>query len=136
MPPVAGKDFLGKFVFCLVVAVLLSGCGGQRNLGVTDVTKAETVVLRKQAGQGPIHSIAITGHGEIQGNAEIALFLNGTPNKTASLSGLIDFRWEGDWYSDQAEIQYAPASVTRGRLGLKYEFRDERKSVKILEQNC
>ena len=62
-----------------------------------------------------IHSLSVTGSGEINGNVKITLILNGEAYKTDSVT----FHWGGDWYSDQAEIQYAPKSVTGGSLKLR-----------------
>ena len=115
---------MSKLVTCFAVTVLLSGCGGTRTYDVVDVTKAETIVLKKASGQGPVHSLSVTGSGEIQGDAEISLILNGGQYKTEKMSGKVDFRWGGDWYSDHAEIRYTPTSVTGGSLKLNYEFND------------
>ena len=105
------------------MVMLVAGCGiGGRTHDVADVTKPETIVLKKNAGQGAIHSFSVIGSGEMRGNAEITIILNGGPYKTEKLSGKVDFRWGGDWYSDQAEIRYTPTSVTGGSLKLKYEF--------------
>src|SRR5690554_2248240 len=83
-----GKGMIMKKVItCLAVAVLLSGCGGTRTHDVADVTKAEVIVLKYTPGQGPFHSLSVTGFGEIQGDAEISLILNGDPYKTEKLSG-------------------------------------------------
>jgi len=91
---------------------------------LADVIKSETIVLKKSAGQGAIHSLSVIGSGELHGDAEIILILNGGPYKTEKLSGKVDFRWGGDWYSDEAEIRYTPTSVTGGSLKLKYDFSD------------
>ena len=114
-----------KLILCLALAALVSGCGiGSHTHNVANVTKSETIILNKNPRQGLIHSLSITGHGKISGNAEIVLILNGGPYKIETLSGSVDFRWGGDWYSDQAEIRYTPTSVTGGSLRLKYKFND------------
>ncbi len=114
-----------KIITCIMACVFLSGCGiGARTRNIVDVTKPDTVILTKIAGQGAIHSITITGAGNIDGNAEISLILNGTPYKTETLSGRVNFQWGGDWYSDQAEIRYNPSSVVGGHLRLSYDFGD------------
>jgi hypothetical protein len=114
-----------KVVICLGLIALVSGCGaGTRTVDVTDVTMSETIILKKDPGQGIIHSLSVKGEGKIEGNAEISLILNGGPYKTEHLFGAVDFRWGGDWYSDQAEIRYRPMSPTGGSLRLKYKFND------------
>ncbi len=105
------------------MAFLLAGCGnGSKSDELPDVTKPDTVTLMKNPGQGPIHSLTVTGLGEIDGDAVIILMLNGGPYKTEPLSGTVDFKWSGDWYSDQAEIRYTPTSVKGGKLRLRYRF--------------
>ncbi|MCB0163737.1 MAG: hypothetical protein KDI79_05895 [Anaerolineae bacterium] len=110
---------------CLAALILFSGCAGTRSHNVADVTKAETIILTKEPGQGPIHTLSVVGSGMIQGNAEITLILNhDQPYKTETLSSGVDFYWRGDWYSDQAEIHYTPTSVTGGNIKLTYKFYD------------
>jgi hypothetical protein len=114
-----------KLITCIAMVALVPGCGtGGRTHDLADVTKPETIVLKKSTGQGAIHSFTVIGSGQIHGDAEITLILNGGPYKTEKLSGKIDFRWGGDWYSDEAEIRYTPTSVTGGGLKLNYEFND------------
>jgi len=114
-----------KLLICLCLTAFVSGCGsGTRTVDVKDVTKSETITLKKDQGQGAIYSITVKGEGKIDGNAEIALILNGGPYKTERLSGPVDFRWGGDWYSDRAEIIYTPISTTGGSLWLSYKFND------------
>ena len=101
------------------------GCGtSKQKYGVADVTKPETISLAKQSGQGNIHSFSITGSGQIEGNAIIKVLLDGKPYKDEQLSGVVDFHWSGDWYSDSAEIKYEPLSVKTGSLALTYRFND------------
>jgi len=108
-----------------LLAALLSGCNpGHRAQSVADVTKAETITLKKNTGQGHIHFLTITGSGEIQGTAEISLMENGKSYRTEKLSGPVKFEWGNDWYSDTADIRYAPKSVTGGNLRLEYRFKD------------
>ena len=111
------------YITVIALAILASGCGTKAR-NIADVSKGETIILEKQAGQGPIHGITISGSGRLKGEAEITLILNGGPCKTEHLSGAVDFRWGGDWYSDQAEIRYTPISATSGKLKLKYKFND------------
>lgn len=123
--PIVKDNRMKKIVTCIVIVALVAGCGsGGRTHDLADVTQSETIVLKKSTGQGAIHSLTLRGSGEIHGDAEITLILNGGPYKTEKLSGKIDFRWDGDWYSDEAEIRYTPKSVTGGSLKLKHEFHD------------
>ena len=112
-----------RLIASIALVAVVSGCSlGSRTHSVADVTKPEAIVLKKKPGQGPVYSFSVVGHGKINGNAEISLILNGGPYKTEKLSGKVDFRWGGDWYSDQAEIRYAPGTVTGGTVRLKYKF--------------
>ena len=120
---IVGNNEMTKLIALLITVSLLAGCRVvTRKHEVADVTKAEVIVLTKKPGQGPVHSLSVVGHGKIDGNAEISLMLHGGQYKTEKMSGRVDFRWGGDWYSDQAEIRYNPGVVTGGSLGLKCKF--------------
>jgi hypothetical protein len=102
----------------------LAGCGPTfREFSVKDVSKSETIVLKKNPSQGSVSSIQITGIGSVVGNAEVQLILNGSVYKTESVSGSVKFEWSGDWYSDDAEVRYIPGTATSGALTLRYQFR-------------
>jgi hypothetical protein len=108
----------------LVLVTIVAGCGGNRTYDLSDATQAETIILEKESKQGYIHSWSVAGDGNIDGEAEIVLMLNGNPYHTEKLSGAVDFEWSGDWYSDEAEIIYTPTSITGGSLSLSYKFND------------
>jgi hypothetical protein len=108
-----------------ILLIFMIGCGvSNQTYIIADVAKAETITLRKQAGQGNIHGFSVSGRGQIEGEATMILVLNGKPYKEERLSGAVDFHWEGDWYSDSVEIQYRPSSVKGGKLFLGYKFKD------------
>ena len=114
-----------KIIPILIVLAFLMGCSGNDQIyNIADVTKPETIKLKKASSQGNIYSLTVVGKGHLDGTAEIALILNGKPYKTESLSRDIDFKWSGDWYSDSAKIEYNPSSVKRGNLSLQYKFED------------
>ena len=92
-----------KFILCLVVVVVLSGCSGSRGHDIVDATKTETIILSKAPEQGPIHSLSVTGSGTILGDAKLILVLSQGAYMTEKLSGEVAFHWRGDWYSDHLE---------------------------------
>jgi hypothetical protein len=111
------------FLLCAYLA--LSGCSRvDREVSVRDVTKSETIVLRKKPGQGPIYAISIVGSGSISGDAEFQLILNGAVYQKKGITGRSSFEFGGDWYSDEAELRYVPKHVSDGNLMLKYSFYD------------
>lgn len=111
-------------LLALIVALPLSGCAAPQVRNIADARTAETLLFDKAPGQGGVHALTIAGSGAIQGDAEIALRLNGTVHRTERLSGAIDFRWEGDWYADRAELRYTPGKVAGGALRLEARFHD------------
>ncbi len=101
------------------------GCGvSSQSYTISDVTKPEIITIHKRKSQGNIYGIKIVGKGYIDGEAVIHLILNGKEYQTKNLSGNITFQWGGDWYSDSAEIRYAPVNVKNGNIVLRYNFRD------------
>ena len=107
----------------MIGIVCLPGCA-RHEVSVKDVTKNETIILKKQSGQGGIVGISIAVSGSIAGKGELQLILNGAVYKKEIVSGAVSFDWGGDWYADQAEVRYLAGTVSGGSLRLKYDFRD------------
>jgi len=117
------QGIVRRTLSCLAAAFLLAGCGGRGSTyELADVTRPHTAILMKGPGQGHIHSLTVTGTGKIDGDATLILLMNGGAYKTERLSDAVSFKWDGDWYSNQAEIRYSPKSVKGGRLRLRYRF--------------
>jgi len=126
---------VNRLILCLGVAGLMAGCSRNLDLPLTgslyeagqvvaDVTKQETMRIAKGQTQGDIYHLAIDVSGEVKGEAEISLmYEDGKPYRTEKLSGPVSFQWQNDWYTDNAEIQYTPSSVTGGTLRLTYTFK-------------
>lgn len=114
------------FLITIIVFVaIITGCGiKSQTHEIVDTTKAEEVVLKKKGGQGSVHSLIVLGEGNIDGDAEVSLILNGIPDKSEQLKGPVNFKWDRDWYSGQAEIRYKPGMVKSGNLRLEYRFFD------------
>jgi len=116
-----------KKTFACVLLVGLIGCGvAERTHSVADVTKPQTITLNKESSQGGIVSFIVVAQGHLDGAAEIVLIHadSGKPYRTEHLSGDVDFRWGGEWYSDSAKIEYKPSSVKSGHLSLQYRFEE------------
>jgi hypothetical protein len=111
----------------IISALVFAGCSySDREVSVKDVTKNETIILRKRPSQGWISSVSgihVTGDGWIDGKAEVHLFMNGAVYKKEEISGKVSFEWDGDWYADQAEVRYVSDAAVGGTITLKYEFR-------------
>ncbi len=110
-------------LLCLGIVLAGSGCS-KRTVEVRDVTKPEVLVLRKTPSQGAIHRIRINGAATLDGEARVQLIQNGAVYKDQLVNGRSEFQWEGDWYTDQAEVRYIPASVSKGSVVLRYDFKD------------
>ncbi|MBE9114350.1 hypothetical protein IQ249_00415 [Lusitaniella coriacea LEGE 07157] len=107
----------------LAASLLTVSCDSYENsASVSDVTKEEVIVLETTKKSEDISSINIKGRGQIDGEATIVLMLNGEPYKTETLKDEVQFSWDGDWYSNTAEIRYTPVQVNSGDLTLEYSF--------------
>jgi len=83
------RQNMKKLLSVLIIAALaFAGCNySDREVSVKDVTKNETIILRKRPSQGWISSISgihIAGGGSIEGKAEVHLILNGEVHKKGS----------------------------------------------------
>jgi hypothetical protein len=90
---------------------------------VKDITKQETIIIKKYRGQGGVHGIKIKISGTIEGESRISLILNEKEYKTNQLKGDFSFTWGGDWYSDSAKIIYQPISAKNGDVLIQYNFK-------------
>ena len=80
------------------------------------------LTLRAPSAPKRVYALDVQGNGRIDGEAEIALILNGQPYKVAHLDGVVHFEWGGDWYSPEAVVRYRPLSAKSGSIKLRYRF--------------
>jgi hypothetical protein len=112
-----------KKIFILLLSAILYGCSQpMQNHIVTDVTKEQLITLSKSKSNKTINRMKVHVTGYIDGEAQIYIILNDKPYKTEEISGDVNFKWTGDWYSDIMEIKYKPSSVNGGKLNLQYLF--------------
>ena len=91
-------------------------------MALPDVRTPHTLTLRTSHAPQRVYALDVRGSGTIDGTATIVLLLHDQPYRSERLSGRIDFKWSGDWYSDTAQIRYEPADVNGGTLTLDYGF--------------
>jgi hypothetical protein len=111
------------YIFTITALALVGCISSTREVRVKDVTKSETIILKKRFTQDSISGLRVVGSGSIDGKAEVHLMLNGAVSKKEEVSGSVSFEWDGDWYADQAEVRYVPGTATSGTVTLKYQFR-------------
>ncbi len=116
------KPPLSLLAFGLVTLALCSSC--TREMSVRDVSRDETLLLHKRGRQGHIHTLSIAAEGSVSGRGEVQLLLDGKPYRRETVQGPVRFDWQGDWYSDQAEVRYFAGTVSSGTLSFRYDFKD------------
>jgi len=72
----------------------------------------------------PSYGLLIMGKGYLNGQARIALLLDGKVYQTETLSGNVKFQWRKQWQNNRAIIRYQPLSVTDGNLKFSVTFLD------------
>ena len=122
--------FRGRFevalsaLLCVGLSFASVGCSN-RTVSIKDVTKPEVLVLKKKPSQGAIHRLDLSASADLVGEARIQLLApDGTIYKDEAIKGRSQFRWAGDWYTDEAEVRYLPTSASKGSVILRYEFAD------------
>ena len=113
--------FLSVMFLCWLLSLYFSET---QTFEITDVTKPQTITLRKLETQKFIHAICIKCSGYIEGEAEISRILNWKADWTEILSDKVNFERGHDCYSDSVTLEYKPNSVKKGKLTLKYRFLD------------
>lgn len=117
-----------KLTFTLLViqfVLILTSCTKyDQRLEIADLKKSQVLLLHKKPSQKNINSMGIHCYGQLKGETELVLMLNGAPYKTEHMKGKVNFTWGGDWYSDSMELRYQPSNTTSGQLVLDYTFAD------------
>jgi hypothetical protein len=115
-----------KITTLIFFSITFFGCSNplEQQKNVKDVTQSETIILHKKAQQTNIHSISIKIFGFIEKQSHISLLLNAKEYKVETLKGKFSFTWGGEWYSDTAEIFYQPINVAKGKVTIRYTFKD------------
>ncbi len=93
-----------------------------QSLTFTNVQKKQIIELKTKTKDELVHGISIKVTGHIEGEAKIILMSGGKPYRTEAITGKVKVRWDGDWYSDTAEIHYEPTNVKSGELLFEYFF--------------
>jgi hypothetical protein len=96
---------------------------------VQNVRQPETIVLGQKTGKH-VHGLTVHGIGDLDGEAAISLMVNGQPYRSEDLKGKVDFKWDGDYYSETAEFRYEPKDVRGGNVELHYEFHSDANTYK------
>jgi hypothetical protein len=99
---------------------MFGGCGRQQTLRVSDVSKAQTILLKADPRQSHIYHISLRFRGQIDGRASIS----GKNVVTQSLQGKFDAATGGDWYTKTCELEYSPTNVHSGHMIIEFEFHD------------
>lgn len=70
------------------------------------------------------YGLLIMSRGYIDGEARVALLLDGEVRKTKVISGNVKFQWRENWHQNRAIIRYQPSRVTDGDLRFSVTFMD------------
>jgi hypothetical protein len=92
-------------------------------VSIDDASRSIDVSLRAPPDLKAIYALDVVGVGRVEGEAEIALVLNGARYKPRHLGGAVLFTWGGDWYGPEAVVRYTPTSGASGSIVLSYRFR-------------
>ena len=111
-----------KNILITFLILLLASCAKyDQKYIVKNASESQTIVL-KNNNKANVNSIHISGSGYLKGKAQIVLMLNEKPYKTEKITGNVNFKWSGDWYSEEATIIYTATNVTEGNLVIEYNF--------------
>jgi hypothetical protein len=111
------------FSGALILSLLAASCSKyDSEAHISDVQKKEVLLLKKPQNKGDVVALNVRGSGVIKGEARISLMVDGKSYKSERLNNEVDFTWGGDWYADEAELIYDPATVTSGELLIQYRF--------------
>lgn len=90
---------------------------------IKDVTQKQIITLIERDKPEKVHGISILITGYIDGTATIQrAYKDKKMYEPSTISGKVDLRLGGDWYSDKCLIIYEPSNVKSGRLQIRYDF--------------
>ena len=111
-----------KRLLITLAFIFLASCSVyDQNISIKNAEESQTIILNNHNKKN-VFSISIKVTGHIEGNATIQLMLNNKPYKTENINGSINFKWGGDWYSNDAIIIYKTTDVKKGNLSVEYSF--------------
>ena len=110
-----------RTLLTLIIIVLTSCSAYDENISINNAEKSQTITLKNQNNKN-VYAISIKITGHIEGKARIQLILNNKPYKTENINGSVNFKWGGDWYSNEAVIIYKTTKVIKGNLSIDYTF--------------
>lgn len=113
---------VGIWMFWPHLVAVLAADPSEGSIAIRDVAKAETLKMGGQLGLGNTHQLTIHVSGVVDGTATISNPLALPGESPATISGAVELRWSGDFYSDAAEIRYSPQDVRGGNLAVTYQF--------------
>lgn len=114
-----------KLILSLFLLLSLSSCTTKTQLHqLSDPTESQQLLLRKRLVNKPTYGLLILGKGYIDGEARIALVLDGKVYKSRVISGNVKFQWRENWRDHRAILRYEPLSVTEGTLRFSVTFMD------------
>jgi hypothetical protein len=91
-------------------------------ISIADAGKPAELTLVAKHHASSVASLHVEGRGQIDGEGEITLLLNGQPYKTEKLKGRVHFSWRMDWYAPEAIVRYQPLTARDGSITLRYHF--------------
>ncbi|MDR9402103.1 MAG: hypothetical protein RI580_01565 [Halothece sp. Uz-M2-17] len=114
-----------RFTISLFLVLSLSSCTTRTQLHqLSNLSENQQLLLRKRLVGKPTYGLLIMGKGYINGEARIALVLDGKVYQTKVISGKVQFQWRENWRDHRAIVRYQPVSVSDGNLRFSVTFMD------------
>ena len=111
-----------KAILLTLIIILQASCSTyDQNISIDNITQSQEIILKNHNDKN-VYALTINVTGNIDGTAEIYLMLNGKPYKPEIISGNVNVKWGGDWYSNDALIVYKANDVNKGKLSIGYTF--------------
>jgi hypothetical protein len=89
---------------------------------IADGSKPADLQLISRHHLDKVTTLHVEGRGNIDGEGEFTLLLNGQPYKTERVKGQVNFTWRVDWHTTEAVVRYTPLTARSGSITLRYHF--------------
>ncbi|MFT6221512.1 MAG: hypothetical protein ACJA0C_000915 [Candidatus Endobugula sp.] len=108
-------------IFYVLLIIILSSCSWFGDEYILDLSTSTRFILQSNGSEFP-SGYTLRAEGYSTADGVIELMLNDTVYKAERVTGEVDFKWSGDWYSQDMKLVYRLQKSGKGTLKITYKI--------------